>query len=703
MGLRSLSPEPWTCRSPCEGKPSSIAFQCYLGSSVLISIDLWAKLRLTLPQPPLKTTSTAIPSTGVITAGITPDTTEEDQRLKAFLAEEPPKFDQVRGPTDQVQHHIRLRPGPAIKQKYRPRNPAMQAIIDAEVRTMEEEGVIEPSTSAWSSSVVLVQKKDGSHQFCIDYRKLNAASEKDAYPLPHIDATLDKLRGARYLSTLDLKSGYWQVPLAPESRPVTAFTVPGRGLMQFRVMPFGLHSAPATFQRLMDTVLGPELEPHVLVYLDDIIIASNTFEDHLRHLTESFKYLGHIVDRHGIRTDPDKVSAITGWPTPTTLRKVRQFLGVASWYRRFIADFSAIAAPLTRLTRKRVRWTEVEEAAFVRLKEALTIAPVLACPDFTRPFMLQTDASTHGLGLVLTQQLSEGERVIAYASRTLNAAERNYSATELECLAVIWGIRRMREYLEGYRFTVVTDHQALRWLQRLETPTGRLGRWMFELQQHDFDIRYRKGDLNQVADALSRTPEVNAVARGISCRWYRRVLADVRAQPANYPDYDVRDGHLYRHLLHDLDFRETPAEDQWKRCVPKEQRPDLLRRYHDDPASGHLEVAKTLARIAQGYYWPGMFREISRYVRSCPNCLAHKVSQQRPAGTLHSTPVAAPWQQAALDLIGPLPRSTQGYSWLPTIQDRFSKWMELVPLRRATAENLVRAVTQRLVYRHGCP
>ncbi|KMQ85297.1 reverse ribonuclease integrase, partial [Lasius niger] len=400
--------------------------------------------------------------------------------------------------------------------------------------------------------------------------------------------------------------------------------------------------APATFQRLLDTVLGPELEPHVLVYLDDIIVASNTFEEHLRHLTEVFrrlrqarlrlnpekcyfcrqslKYLGHLVDRQGIRTDPDKVSAITGWPTPTILRKVRQFLGVASWYRRFIADFSAIAAPLTRLTRKGVRWTwtEVEETAFGRLKEALTTAPVLACPDFTRPFMLQTDASTHGLGVVLTQQLSEDERVIAYASRTLNAAERNYSATELECLAVVWGIRRMREYLEGYRFAVVTDHQALRWLQRLENPTGQLGRWMFELQQHDFDVRYRKGTLNRVADALLRTPEVNAVARGTSCRWYRRVLADVRAQPANYPDYDVRDGHLYRHLLHDLDFRETPAEDQWKRCVPKEQRPNLLRHYHDDPASGHLGVAKTHARIAQGYcaiYYVGIARSAERSIR----------------------------------------------------------------------------------------
>jgi hypothetical protein len=243
---------------------------------------------------------------------------------------------------------------------------------------MEREGIIEPSRSAWSSQVVIVKKKDGQHRFCIDFRKVNAVTERDAYPLPHITATLDKLRGAKYLSTLDLKNGYWQVPLTPQSRPITAFTVPGKGLMQFRVMPFGLHSAPATFQRLLDTVLGPELEPHVFVYLDDIIVASPSFDTHLQHLAEVFRrlreanlrlnaekchfcrgelrYLGHIINRDGIHTDPAKISAITQWPTPTTVRKIRQFIGMASWYRRFVKNFSTLSAPLTRLTGKNALW-----------------------------------------------------------------------------------------------------------------------------------------------------------------------------------------------------------------------------------------------------------------------------------------------------------------------------------------------------------
>ncbi|KAL6421213.1 hypothetical protein ACFW04_013639 [Cataglyphis niger] len=400
--------------------------------------------------------------------GLTTRTNNEKEKLQEFLRKEFEKFKGVQGPTNKIQHRIRLKNDSPIKQRYRPRNPAMQAIIDQEVEDMEAAGVIEPSTSAWSSPVVLVKKKDGKYRFCIDFRKVNDATEKDAYPLPQVTATLEKLRGAKYLSTLDLKQGYWQVPL------------------ESKIMPFGLHSAPATFQRLLDKIISPALEPNVFVYLDDIIIISKTFDDHLRLLTEVFrrlrdarlrlnpekckfcvdqlKYLGHVVDRKGIRTDPEKVSAVENWPEPHTVKQIRQFLGMASWYRRFIANFSTIAAPLTSLTRKNAKWKwgAEETTAFRELKKTLVSAPVLACPDFARRFVLQTDASASGLGAVLTQNFEEGERVIAYASRTLNSAEKNYSATELECLAVVWGIRRMKGYLEGYPFTVITDHQALK-------------------------------------------------------------------------------------------------------------------------------------------------------------------------------------------------------------------------------------------------
>jgi hypothetical protein len=279
------------------------------GSASLLSPDVVDAVQST-PTCPALQVSNSPPLT------LSPD---EEQRLRQFLAEEPPLFDTGRGLTPLAQHEIRLLHPEPVKQRYRPRNPFMQGIIDEEVDKMLAEGVIEPSESPWSSPIVLAKKKDGKYRFCIDFRKVNEVTRKDAHPLPFINVILDKLRRARYISTIDLKSGYWQVPLTPASKPITAFTVQSRGLYQFRVMPFGLHSAPATFQRLMDRVIGPELAA-------------------------------------GIRTDLEKVAAIQQLTTPKTPRQVRRFLGMASWYRRFIPDFSRIAAPLNRLLKKGIRW-----------------------------------------------------------------------------------------------------------------------------------------------------------------------------------------------------------------------------------------------------------------------------------------------------------------------------------------------------------
>lgn len=286
---------------------------------------------------------------------------------------------------------------------------------------MLEAGVIEPSTSPWSSPVVIVKKKNNKYRFCIDFRKVNEVTEKDAYPLPQVSATLDKLRNARYITTLDLKDGYWQVPLTETSKPVTAFTVPGRGLFQFKVLPFGLHSAPATFQRLLDRIISPELEPRAFVYLDDIVVLGTTLREHtetlievLRRLREArlkvnpdkcqilqkeIQYLGHVVNQLGIHTDPEKVRAIAEIKEPRDTKELRRFLGMASWYRRFIPNFASTMQPLTKLLRKKQTWIwgPEQDQGFTKLKEQLTTAPILAPPDFKEPFTLQTDASNEGL------------------------------------------------------------------------------------------------------------------------------------------------------------------------------------------------------------------------------------------------------------------------------------------------------------------
>ena len=663
--------------------------------------------------------------------GLRSCTEEQRKKLEAFLVEELGRFDLLTGLTHMAKHRIRLKTGAEpIKHRYTPKNPVTQAIIDEEVSRMLAEGIIEPSNSPWSSPVVVVKKKNGKRRFCIDFRRVNEVTEKDAYPLPQVQATLEKLRGAKYISTIDLTNGYWQIPLDHESRPITAFTVPGRGLFQFRRMPFGLHSAPATFQRLLDQIIGPQLEPRAFAYLDDIIVLGSTFEEHFDNLREvlqrlraaglklnkekcqfgrtELQYLGHTVTERGVATDPEKVQAIARIPAPTNLRELRRFLGMVSWYRRFIPRFTDIAAPLNHLLQKKVRWTwsEKEEIAFETLRQQLATAPVLACPDFTLPFTLQTDASNEGLGAVLTQDINSQERVIAYASRTLNSAEKNYSVTEKECLAVVWGIRKMRPYLEGYRFTVLTDHQSLKWLRTMDNPSGRLARWGLELQEYDFDIQYRKGANNLVADALSRRPEgspqdeVNSMEAPTDCPWYDRIKAAAESEPHRYPEYHVVDGRLYRHIS---DTHGPRSELEWKLCVPRPLREAVLRENHDAPTAGHLGGSKTAARLAQRYFWPGMVRDAKRYVSRCQKCLEYKALQQAPAGGMQTTPAANPWDVVAVDLVGPLPRSAKGFTMLAVMQDKFSKWVEIQPLRQATAPAVTKAFKERIALRFGCP
>ncbi|BFF95728.1 uncharacterized protein DMAD_13070 [Drosophila madeirensis] len=647
--------------------------------------------------------------------------------VQEFLEEELAKFDGLTGVSNIAEHVIVMRDDRPIKQRYYPRNPAMQGIIHAQVDELLRDGCIEPSKSPHSAPIVLVGKKTGETRMCVDFRQLNARSVPDAYPLPRINSILERLRNAKYISTLDLKSGYWQIPMAKASRECTAFTVPGRGLFQWRVMPFGLHSAPATFQRALDSVIGADMEPHAFAYLDDIIIIGTTLEEHVRNLREVLRrlrqanlrlnrkkclflqrrlvYLGHVVSKEGIHTDPEKIAAVQKLAAPTSVRELRRCLGLASWYRRFVPNFAAVVQPMSQLLRKGKKWTweTPQQQAFAQLKELLTEAPVLACPDFTSKFSLQTDASDYGLGGVLTQPSADGERVIAYVSRRLSRAEENYSATEKECLAIVWAIRKLRCYLEGYRFDVVTDHLALKWLNTIENPTGRIARWALELQQFQFDIHYRKGRQNVVADALSRQP-LEALQTIIeeqnTCAWIRRRTQETLERPEKYPDYTLENGQLYRNV------GQRPLEEDfipWKLCVGKEQRQRVLQECHDQPSAGHLGIRKTTTRVCQRYYWPGIFRDVARYVRKCAVCQKFKTQQAKPAGKMLTRQASEPFATICADFVGPLPRSKQGNTVLLVFLDMFSKWVELIPLRRATATSLEKAFRDRILSRFGIP
>lgn len=628
---------------------------------------------------------------------------------------------------------------PPIKQRYYPLSKALQTEVNSELEQMLADDIIEPSESPWSSPIVMIKKKTGGWRFCVDYRQLNKATVPDAYPIPYVSATLDKLRDARYLSTLDIKSAYWQIPVSKESRPLTAFTVPSRGLFQFKRMPFGLTNAPAVWQRLIDRVVGVDLEKNVFVYLDDVIICTSTFDEHIRVLREvisrvtkagltlnrdkcnfvksELKYLGYIVNASGLLVDPAKIDAILQIPTPKNVSDIRRIVGLASWYRRFVPNFSTVISPLTRLTCKNARfvWDSDCETAFNMIKEHLIKAPVLSCPDFDQSFCIQCDASDFGLGAVLSQVQDGVEHVICYLSRSLNKNERRYTTTEKECLAVLFAVEKFRPYIEGARFTVITDHYSLKWLNSIKDPVGRIARWAVRLQQYDFEIIHRKGKENVVPDALSRSvPVVDTITDKLQLpitaedcdqdKWYSGMVDKVKKSPVNYPLWRVDDHFLFKRVHTKYEELLEP-ENRWLIVVPRRSRITVIRNHHCPPTCGHLGVFKTTNRIMQSYYWPGIKSDVARFIARCDTCLKTKPVQKAPAGQMLSQQPAAsrPFQIISVDLVGPLPRSTSGYRYVLSVLDVFSKFVLFFPLRSATAPGIVKWLEEHVILVYGIP
>ncbi|CAG9118032.1 unnamed protein product [Plutella xylostella] len=408
------------------------------------------------------------------------------------------------GRTSLITHHIDTGDAQPLRQRYYRMSPEKQRILQEQVDEMLELDVVDRCESAWSSPVLIVYKSNGQPRFCLDSRKLNSVTKRDAYNLPYVSEILDNLRDAKFLSSVDLSKAFWQIPIAPEDQEKTAFYVPGRGTLKFKTTAFGLTNAPATQQRLVDMLFG-DFDLKTFAYLDDIIVVSSSFEEHvslllrvlekLKHANltvnlekckffrSQLKYLGYVVDEHGLRTDPSKVEAILNYPTPTSRKDLKRFLGTATWYRRFVPNFSTVAGPLNKLTSNKknappFKWTPEADASFNKLKECLVSAPVLSCPNYDLPFEVHTDASDYGVGAMLTQTVDGKEHPIAYMSRSLTGAEKNYSITERETLAVITALEHWRCYLEnGQTFTVYTDHSALKWFLSLTNPTGRLARY----------------------------------------------------------------------------------------------------------------------------------------------------------------------------------------------------------------------------------
>ncbi|CAN6566321.1 unnamed protein product [Malus baccata var. baccata] len=477
-------------------------------------------------------------------------------------------------------HRILLEEGSKTSREVQRRlNPPMMEVVKNEVIKLLDCGVIYPiSDNKWVSPVQCIPKKSGvtvvanaenelvpqriqtGWRVCIDYRKLNAATRKDHFPLPFIDQMLERLASYAFYCFLDGYSGYNQIVITPEDQEKTTFTCPF-GTFAYRRMPFGLCNAPATFQRCMMSIFSDYVEKIIEVFMDDFSVFGDSFDGCLHNLSLILKrcvetnlvlnwekchfmvkqgiVLGHIVSENGIEVDKSKIDLVRHLPSPTSVREVRSFLGHAGFYRRFIKDFSKVAQPLCRLLQKDVTFEFTKEctASFNQLKELLTTAPIIVPPDWSLPFELMCDASDYALGAVLGQRRDKRPHVIYYASRTLNDAQLNYSTTEKELLAVVFALDKFRSYLIGTKVIVFTDHAALKYLLTKKEAKPRLIRWMLLLQEFDIEIRDKKGSENVVADHLSRMvhneeslpiletfPDEQLLSIKVSAPWYADIV-----------------------------------------------------------------------------------------------------------------------------------------------------------------------------------
>ena len=690
------------------------------------------------------------------------------------------------GSTDRVTHRIDTGNSHPVRLPYRRLPFSKKSALEDEVDKMLEEGVVRPSESPWSSPVVMVTKKDGSCRFCIDYRRLNGVTRKNAYPLPRIDESLDSLGGNKWFCTLDLQSGYWQIGMHPEDREKTAFTT-HRGLFEFNVMPFGLCNAPATFENMMETMLRGLLWKSCLVYLDDVVVFGESQEACMKNLQEVFnrlrsynlklkpkkckffrqtvEYLGRIVTPEGISADPGKIEAVMNWPVPRDSKEVRSFLGFCSYYRDFIPGFAGVAAPIQKLVvgkTKGVRlppfvWPQEAAEAFEQVKALFAKTPVLSYPNEQDPFILDTDASNDSIGAVLSQVQDGKEVPLAFASNSMSKTQRNYCTTKRELLAVVVYTKKFRHYLYGGNFTLRTDHSSLRWLLNFKEADGMMGRWMSHLSELGLTndmIEHRSGVKHINADCLSRRPirrcpradcddcgKHNAIIAGITNidpawqdnvvfwsaeavkehqtadsgihrvrtwieerkpRPVRPVLSlediEVRRLVNQWSELIVRDGLLCR-------WKTLPgrARRRLQIVLPSSLRLEIFEFFHGHRTAAHFGRKRTLEKVSQRYYWPGMSKDIIRWLTRCPTCCLTKTGAGVGKSALCQELFGVRFARIAVDIISGFVTTSDENVCMMVVQDYFTKFVQVYAMKDHKARTCAEALVRGWVLTFGAP
>ncbi|WP_253302469.1 reverse transcriptase domain-containing protein [Wolbachia endosymbiont of Psylliodes chrysocephala] len=590
--------------------------------------------------------------------------------------------------------------------------------------------IIRESDSPYASPILLVKKKTGEYRMCVDYRALNAKTVKDKYPLPRVDEHLERLKGCNYFTSLDLSSGYHQIPMAAASISKTAFVTPD-GHYEYLRMPFGLANAPACFQRMINKILGPLRFTTAMAYMDDILIPTKDIKSGLESLElilrvlreakltlrltkcqffkSEIEYLGHEISSDGTKPGKRKTDAIERFPTPKNVHEVRQFIGLSSYFRKYIQSFSLIAKPLTQLTKKGILfvWEKPQQDAFETLKQKLISRPLLALYDSKAWTELHTDACKLGIGGILLQrQEDESLRPVLYFSRQTTKEEQRYHSYELETLAVVVSMRQFRVYLIGIQFKVVTDCNAVRSTLTKRDLIPRIGRWWLTTQEYNFTIEYRPGTKMSHADALSRNAvscpddfehsfvfliNINdddwvlaAQLQDERCQHIYEVLCRTptdQEEKKLHADFVLKNGRIYR------------KEGQVLRwLVPKQARHQLVTAYHDQ--IGHFGYEKTISSLSKLYWFAGMTKYIKNYVKGCLRCLYNKESSRKAGFQYPIEKKECPMDTIHIDHLGPFVKSKHKNTHLILAVDSFTKFVFLKPVPNTKTEPVIKFLSE---------
>ena len=659
-------------------------------------------------------------------------TDNEESQLNELLAQFPDVITDKVGKTNVFVHKIELQKEFQKKHKPYPSSPKVQQEIDSQLKFMLDNDIIRPSHSEYGSPVFLRPKPNGEWRFIVDYRDINAQTLPDRYPGVRIPDMFKKICNAKYLSICDATKGYWQVEMDEESKKYTAF-VTKNGLFEFNRMPFGIKNCPATFQRLMDKVLSGL--DNVNGYQDDILIASQTFNEHLNDIKETLlrlrnagitlnpkkcsfgqkqiKCLGHLISDKGVEKHPTAIEKICKVPVPKNKKELKCFLGLAGWYRQYVPNFATLTDSLFKLLsgKKKFVWSKEHQSDFDRVKQEMSDQQILAHPNFNKDFILRTDASNVGVGAVLLQKGDEDkEFIITCASKALTSSQRNYTVQEKELFAIIFGLTKFREYLEGYSFILETDNKALTYLQTMRNNNDRLMRWAAYLQQWSPNIKHIKGTDNVIADYLSRNPEIDNEEI--------KVVEDYMFPPSCLltltTDLNLKlifESQQGDDFVSNLDFTKNKKFKKVdnvvyylnKVVIPKSLEEEIIKEFHDPSHAGHLGIFKTYHKVKNSVWFPNMFKTVSDYVKHCDKCQRNKYDNKKKPGLMQPSAVSKPGEILYMDVLGPYTRSREGYQYVLVTVDHFTKWVEMFPMKKAASLTIGKILEQEMFCRYGMP